>query len=135
MPLPECHSRKFHFSGNPSPSLRISPHASESEPRPQDLGSGRAGRHIHTYPCVLLYEYKEIVFTFLPLLQIHKNAQSESSARNPTTNHTPLRFAQLHRTLRLRECIRKHNGQHLNECHSQNATSINCLYQRIALCI
>ena len=44
---------KFHFSGNPSPSLRIPPHASESEPRPQDLGSGRAGRHIHTYPCVL----------------------------------------------------------------------------------
>ena len=45
--------QKFHFSGNPSPSLRIWPHASESEPRPQNLGSGRAGRHIHTYPCVL----------------------------------------------------------------------------------
>ena len=27
------------FSGNPSPSLRISPRASESEPRPQNLGS------------------------------------------------------------------------------------------------
>ena len=45
--------QKFHFSGNPSPSLRISPRASESEPRPQNLGSGRAGRHIHTYPFVL----------------------------------------------------------------------------------
>ena len=45
--------QKFHFPGNPSPSLRISPRASESEPRPQNLGSGRAGRHIHTYPCVL----------------------------------------------------------------------------------
>ena len=45
--------QKFHFSGNPSPGLRIWPHASESEPRRQILGSGRAGRHIHTYPCVL----------------------------------------------------------------------------------
>ena len=45
--------QKFHFSGNPCPGLRIWPHASESEARPQNLGSGRAGCHIHTYPFVL----------------------------------------------------------------------------------
>ena len=73
----------------------------------------------------LLYEYKEIVFTFLAPDVKRKMHISESSARSPITNQTPLRFAQLHSTLRLRECIRKHNGQYLNECHSQNATSIN----------
>ena len=45
--------QKFHFSENPSPGLRLWPHASESEPRPQNPSLGRAGGHIHTYPFVL----------------------------------------------------------------------------------
>ena len=42
--------QKFHFL---EIRARASGSASESEPRPQNLGSGRAGRHIHTYPSVL----------------------------------------------------------------------------------
>ena len=74
----------------------------KSEPEPQDLGSGRAGRQPYPIPHIsiiiiiiiiiiitiineLLYAYKEIVFTFLTLLECTKMHISESSTKIQTT--------------------------------------------------
>ena len=82
---------KFQLSGNPSTSLRISPHASESEPRPQNLGSENVYNH-HYHQRIVLYTYKEIVSTFLKLPACAKMHFSESSATmKHQSNSTALR--------------------------------------------